>query len=49
MITASGFQSVNALTGPADQRRHDSQWQYPMPSGLPVTVNFTAPQKHWQW
>ena len=25
--TASGFQSVNALTGPADQSRQDEQWQ----------------------
>jgi hypothetical protein len=25
--TASGFQSVNALTGPPDQERHDRQWQ----------------------
>ena len=25
--TCSGAQSVKALTGPADQLRHDSQWQ----------------------
>jgi len=25
--TASGFHKVKALTGPADQLRHDSQWQ----------------------
>ena len=26
-LTASGFHSVNALTGPADQLRHEAQWQ----------------------
>lgn len=36
---------MKALTGPADQRRHESQWQYPMATGLPVTANSTAPQK----
>jgi hypothetical protein len=25
--TAPGFQSVKALTGPADHDRHDPQWQ----------------------
>jgi hypothetical protein len=34
------------LTGPADQCRHDSQWQYPIAAGSPDTVNSTAPQKH---
>src|SRR5262249_13425983 len=43
--TASGCQSVKALTGPADQLRHDSQWQYPMPTGSPLTLNWTEPQK----
>jgi hypothetical protein len=33
------------LTGPADQWRHDSQWQYPIAAGAPVTSNFTSPQK----
>jgi hypothetical protein len=45
MRTAFGGQSVNALTGPADQLRHDSQWQYPMAIGLPLTVRCTDPQK----
>ena len=27
IVSASGFHSVKAFTGPADQRRHDSQWQ----------------------
>ncbi len=27
ICTASGFHNVKALTGPADQRRQDSQWQ----------------------
>jgi hypothetical protein len=26
-FTFSGFHSVNALTGPADQERHELQWQ----------------------
>jgi hypothetical protein len=26
-FTASGFQSVNAFTGPADHERHELQWQ----------------------
>ena len=26
-FTEAGFHNVNALTGPADQGRHDSQWQ----------------------
>jgi hypothetical protein len=43
--TASGFHKVKALTGPADQRRHDSQWQYPIATGSPLTANWTAPQK----
>ena len=43
--TASGFQSVNALMGPADQWRQDSQWQYPIAAGAPVTSNSTSPQK----
>jgi hypothetical protein len=43
---ASGFQSVKALTGPADHFRHESQWQYPIATGSPVIVNWTAPQKH---
>jgi heat shock protein HslJ len=44
-LTASASHSVNALTGPADQWRHDSQWQYPIADGSPVTVNRTDPQK----
>jgi hypothetical protein len=43
--TDSGFHSVNALTGPADQLRHELQWQNPMATGWPVTVSSTAPQK----
>jgi hypothetical protein len=27
ICTASGFHKVKALTGPADQLRHESQWQ----------------------
>jgi len=27
MVTASGFQSVKALTGPPDQERQEAQWQ----------------------
>jgi hypothetical protein len=45
IFTASGFHKVKALTGPADQLRHDSQWQYPIAAGSPLTVNCTAPQK----
>jgi hypothetical protein len=41
----SGFQSVKAFTGPADHRRQESQWQYPIATGSPVTSNCTAPQK----
>src|SRR5262245_31535989 len=44
--TASGFQSVKALTGPPDHERQDRQWQYPMPSGSPEASICTAPQKH---
>jgi hypothetical protein len=47
--TASGFHSVNALTGDADHARQESQWQYPIATGAPVTVNSTAPQKHSPW
>jgi uroporphyrinogen-III synthase len=36
-FTASGFQSVKAFTGAADQDRHELQWQYPIASGSPVT------------
>jgi hypothetical protein len=43
--TLCGGHNVKALTGPADQCRHDVQWQYPMPAGSPLTVNCTAPQK----
>jgi hypothetical protein len=43
---ASGFHSVKAFTGPADHFLHESQWQYPIAAGSPVTVNWTAPQKH---
>jgi hypothetical protein len=45
-LTASGFQSVKAFTGPADQLRQEAQWQYPAPTASPVTVISTAPQKH---
>src|SRR5476651_1734168 len=45
MRTASGFHNVNALTGLADQLRHDSQWQKPIAAGSPLTVSWTAPQK----
>jgi hypothetical protein len=44
--TDSGFHSVNAFTGDADQLRQESQWQYPIAAGAPVTVTSTAPQKH---
>jgi hypothetical protein len=27
ILSASGFHSEKALTGPADHVRHDSQWQ----------------------
>ena len=33
-LSASGFHNVNALTGPADQWRHDAQWQQPIAGGL---------------
>jgi hypothetical protein len=36
---------VNAFTGPADQERHELQWQYPIASGFPVTSISTEPQK----
>jgi hypothetical protein len=36
---------VNAFTGPPDHERHERQWQYPIPSGVPVTSTSTAPQK----
>src|SRR6476469_8973802 len=45
-FTSSGAHSVKALTGPADQERHDPQWQYPITFGEPVASSFTAPQKH---
>ena len=45
-FTAEGCHSVKAFTGPADHVRHESQWQYPIATGSPVTVNSTAPQKH---
>jgi len=44
-LTESGFHSENAFTGPADQWRQDSQWQYPIASGDPDTSSSTAPQK----
>src|SRR4051794_38298553 len=43
--TASGFQRLNAFTGPPDHERHERQWQYPTASGEPVTSISTAPQK----
>jgi hypothetical protein len=46
MRTESGFHRVNALTGAADHVRQESQWQYPMFTGAPVTAICTAPQKH---
>src|SRR4051812_47894558 len=45
ILTAVGGHSVNALTGPADQLRHDRQWQNHIAAGWPVTVSSTAPQK----
>ena len=36
LATASGFHSVNALTGAAAQLRHDAQWQNPCATGSPV-------------
>jgi len=45
-LTASALQRANELTGLADQRRHDSQWQYAISSGAPVATSSTAPQKH---
>jgi len=36
---------VKAFTGAAAQLRHDSQWQYPIAAGSPLTVKRTAPQK----
>jgi predicted RNA methylase len=44
-LTASGDHSVNALTGPADQCRHEAQWQKPITAGVPVTLSLTLPQK----
>jgi hypothetical protein len=44
-LTDSGFHSVKAFTGPADQCRHDSQWQKPIAAGSPTTSNSTSPQK----
>jgi hypothetical protein len=46
ILTASARQRPNALTGLADQRRHESQWQYAINSGAPVAVISTAPQEH---
>ena len=38
--------ACKALTGPADQRRHEPQWQQPIATGLSrSTVSCTAPQK----
>jgi hypothetical protein len=34
-VIASGFQSVNALTGPADQLLHALQWQLAGALGFP--------------
>src|SRR6187455_2648475 len=45
ILTAPGRHNVYALTGPADQWRHDSQWQYPIATGSPVTRSEIAPQK----
>jgi hypothetical protein len=45
IFTASGFHRLNAFTGPVDQLRQDSQWQYPIAAGAPLTVNWTVPQK----
>jgi len=36
---------VKAFTGAAAQLRHDSQWQYPIATGSPLTVSSIAPQK----
>jgi hypothetical protein len=46
ILTAFVFQRANALTGLANQRRHDSQWQYAMSNGAPVATSSTAPQEH---
>jgi hypothetical protein len=46
ILTAPLLQRTNALTGLADQRRHDSQWQYAISNGAPVATSSTAPQKH---
>jgi hypothetical protein len=43
--TAWGSHKVKALTGPADQDRHDVQWQNPITFGCPETSSSTAPQK----
>ncbi|MDH4086719.1 MAG: hypothetical protein OEV04_06770 [Nitrospira sp.] len=40
---------MKALTGAADQARQDSQWQYPIAAGSPLTVKRTAPQKQLPW
>jgi hypothetical protein len=45
IVSDCGSQSVKALTGPADQCRHEAQWQYPMALGSPVTSKLTSPQK----
>jgi hypothetical protein len=45
-VTCPGSHSENALTGAADQERHEAQWQYPIACGSPETSIFTAPQKH---
>jgi hypothetical protein len=45
IFTASGFHSEKAFTGAADQLRHESQWQYPVAAGSPLTLNWTDPQK----
>src|SRR6201746_33083 len=43
--TCSGFQRLNAFTGPPDQDRQDPQWQYPIASGSPEASSAIAPQK----
>jgi hypothetical protein len=48
-FTLSGFQSVKALTGAADQVLQESQWQYPTATGSPATETCTAPQKQLPW
>lgn len=46
-LTFAGFHNVNAFTGAADQDRHELQWQYPIASGVALSLMHAKPAYDW--